>query len=116
MLDHDRNHSTAHQIHAANVDPHDSIENVGLSLDHVTHAADPRVVEQDVDPLEAFRNLCGNQDRLLLVGDVKVLGDRLAARFANRSDCCLRSAIVNVGDHDSGAFARKQKRTRLPDA
>jgi len=79
-------------------------------------SADTGVVEQHVDSLEAPHDPLGQVRGLRLVGDVDLLGDRLASRLRDLLRRVACGVEVDVGHDHAGAFARKQTRARLPDA
>src|SRR2546428_6899681 len=116
LLDHVRYNGAAHQIDAADIDPHHAIKQVGLGFEHVADSADAGVIEEHVDALESFRNLVRKRDSLLLVGDVDVLGDRIAAFLANARHRRPCASIIDVSDDDVGTFVCEQPRGRLADA
>ncbi len=115
LLDHVGHDCPSSQINAADVHPHHAIEQVGFRLQHVPDSADAGVVEEHVDPLETFDDPGGEGDRVLLVGDVHMLGDRVAAALPNAGHRGLGAAIVNVGDDDASSFGGEQARGRLAD-
>ncbi len=52
----------------------------------------------------------------MLVGDVHVLGNRIAAILANARHRGLGASIVNVGDDDASSFSGEEAGSRLADS
>jgi len=75
----------------------------------------PGVGNKNIQPAECIDRFCHAIRRLRFIGDVNgnAEGTLGAAKFGGDR---LRAFLVEVGDHDFGAFACEQRRNSLADA
>src|SRR5215469_3770160 len=101
---------------AARVDVHDLVPGLGVVEVLDRAAADPGIVDQDVELAEFLDRGLDDIPPVGFVGDVEMLEARRAVGRDNLGDDLLALVVELVGDRDLGAFARENARGARPHA
>ena len=111
-LDHRGYGVLRHEEHRLDVDPHHPLPPALRLRHHRVEARDADVVVEDVDPSEPGERGLHHRRALPLVGEVRLVGSRLAALRRNHPDRALGEVERSIHNEYLGARTRQQNGRR----